>query len=160
VNRVYDSIGDYASVLKSGCPLVGLDVGTKTIGIAISDGLRLAATPLQTVNRKKFQADARIILEIADNRSAGGFVIGLPMNMNGTEGPRCQSVRAFAAKFSELTDLPSAFWDERLSSVAAERTLIDAGASRKKRKGVINHVAASLILQGALDRLRQPDLRQ
>ena len=124
--------------------------------LAISDGLRLAATPLLTVNRKKFRSDAQRILDIADDREAGGFVIGLPRNMNGTEGPRCQSVRAFAEKFSELTELPAAFWDERLSSVAAERSLIEAGASRKKRKSVINHVAAALILQGALDRLRLP----
>ena len=154
MNGAYDDFNDFAAALRTGAPLLGLDVGTKTIGLAISDGLLIAATPLLTVKRKKFYADAQRILEIADEREAGGFVIGLPKNMNGTEGPRCQSVRSFANRFSEITALPAAFWDERLSTVAAERTLIEAGASRKKRKNVINHVAASLILQGALDRLR------
>ncbi|MDE0111119.1 MAG: Holliday junction resolvase RuvX [Albidovulum sp.] len=154
MSGAYDDICEFAALLRDGSPLVGLDVGTKTIGLAVSDGLRLAATPLLTVKRKKFRSDAQRILEIAEERDAGGFVVGLPKNMNGTEGPRCQSVRSFAERFSELTALPATFWDERLSSVAAERSLIEAGASRKKRKRVINHVAASLILQGALDRLR------
>ena len=157
MRRAFDDFNEFAAALRRGAPLVGLDIGTKTIGLAVSDGLRLAATPLLTVNRKKFRIDVQRILEIAVDREAGGFVLGLPMNMNGTEGPRCQSVRSFAEKFLEMTEMPAVFWDERLSSVAAERSLIEAGASRKKRKSVINHVAASFILQGALDRLRQLD---
>ena len=157
MRRAFDDFNEFAAALRRGAPLVGLDIGTKTIGLAVSDGLRQAATPLLTVNRKKFRIDVQRILEIAVDREAGGFVLGLPMNMNGTEGPRCQSVRSFAEKFLEMTEMPAVFWDERLSSVAAERSLIEAGASRKKRKSVINHVAASFILQGALDRLRQLD---
>lgn len=133
--------------------LIGLDFGTKTIGVAASDGLRTVATPVETVKRKKFTLDAARLLELAKDRQAVGFVLGLPRNMDGTEGPRAQSTRAFARNLAGLTDLPIAFWDERLSTVAAERALLEADTSRKRRAEVIDHVAAAYILQGLLDRM-------
>lgn len=134
--------------------LMGLDLGTKTIGVAVSDGFRSVATPLETVRRKKFTRDAAEILAIASDRSIVGIILGLPLNMDGSEGPRVQATRAFARNLEGLTGLPIAFWDERLSTVAAERALLEADTSRKRRGEVIDHVAASFILQGALDRLR------
>nr|WP_249139137.1 Holliday junction resolvase RuvX [Actibacterium sp. MT2.3-13A] len=134
--------------------LLGLDLGEKTIGVAVSDLFLSVATPLETIRRKKFGLDAARVLEIAENRNAGGLILGLPRNMDGTEGPRCQSTRAFARNLSRLTDLPIGFWDERLSTVAAERALLEADTSRKRRAEVIDHVAAGYILQGVLDRLR------
>ena len=135
-------------------PLAGLDLGTKTIGVAVSDGFRSVATPLRTVTRTKFGQDAAALLAICDERTIAGLVLGLPLNMDGTEGPRCQSTRAFARNLERLTPLPIAFWDERLSTVAAERALLEADTSRRRRAEVIDHVAASYILQGALDRLK------
>ena len=134
--------------------LLGLDPGTKTIGVAVSDGLRSVASPLQTVKRKKFTQDATRLLEVMEGRSVTGIVVGLPRNMDGTEGPRAQSVRSFARNLSGLTDAPIAFWDERLSTVAAERALLEADTSRAKRAERIDSVAAAYILQGFLDRLR------
>jgi len=134
--------------------LLGLDLGEKTIGVAVSDSFRQVATPLETIKRKKFTLDAERLLEIAKGRQLGGLVLGLPRNMDGTEGPRCQSTRAFARNLEKLTDLPIGFWDERLSTVAAERALLEADTSRKRRAEVIDHVAAGYILQGVLDRLR------
>ena len=131
----------------------GLDLGTVTIGVAVSDSLRSVATPLETIKRKKFTLDAARLLEIAKARDLKGIVLGLPMNMDGSEGPRCQATRAFARNLEKLTDLPIAFWDERLSTVAAERALLEADTSRKRRGEVIDHVAAGYILQGLLDRL-------
>ncbi|WP_419555501.1 Holliday junction resolvase RuvX [Pseudaestuariivita rosea] len=139
--------------------LAGLDLGTHTIGVAVSDSLRSVSSPLETIKRKKFTLDAQRLLQIAKTRNLGGFILGLPRNMDGTEGPRCQSTRAFARNLSRLTDLPIGFWDERLSTVAAERALLEADTTRKRRAEVIDHVAAGYILQGALDRLnhiRQP----
>ncbi|HYC18957.1 MAG TPA: Holliday junction resolvase RuvX [Pseudolabrys sp.] len=133
--------------------LIGLDLGTKTIGVAASDPDRKLATGVETVARKTFTADARRILALAAERSAVGFVLGLPVNMDGSEGPRAQSTRAFARNLSRLTELPIALWDERLSTVAVERELIAADVSRKKRAAVIDQHAAAFILQGALDRL-------
>ncbi|HUL89112.1 MAG TPA: Holliday junction resolvase RuvX [Pseudolabrys sp.] len=133
--------------------LIGLDLGTKTIGVAASDPDRKLATGVETVARKTFTADARRVLALAAERSAVGFVLGLPINMDGSEGPRAQSTRAFARNLSKLTELPIAFWDERLSTVAVERELIAADVSRKKRAAVIDQHAAAFILQGALDRL-------
>ncbi|WP_299755967.1 Holliday junction resolvase RuvX [uncultured Boseongicola sp.] len=133
--------------------LAGLDLGTVTIGVAVSDGMRQVATPLETIRRKKFGLDAARLLEICEDRNIAGIVLGLPLNMDGSEGPRCQSTRAFARNLEKLTDLPISFWDERLSTVAAERALLEADTSRKRRAEVIDHVAASYILQGALDRL-------
>nr|WP_237402202.1 Holliday junction resolvase RuvX [Rhodovulum sulfidophilum] len=134
--------------------MIGLDFGEKTIGVAVSDPFWSIATPLETVRRKKFTLDAGRVLEIAAGREAGGIVLGLPRNMDGSEGPRCQSTRAFARNLSRLTELPIGFWDERLSTVAAERALLEADTSRRRRAEVIDHVAAGYILQGLIDRLR------
>jgi putative holliday junction resolvase len=144
---------DLAEALPRGRALAGLDLGTVTIGVAVSDRGLSVASPLETIKRTKFGADAARLLEIAKGRELGGFVLGLPRNMDGSEGPRCQSTRAFARNLSRLTDLPIGFWDERLSTVAAERALIEADTSRKRRSEVIDHVAAGYILQGLLDRL-------
>ena len=133
--------------------LVGLDLGTKTIGVAVSDPDRKLATGVETIARSTFTADARRVLTLAAERSAVGFVLGLPINMDGSEGPRAQSTRAFARNLSKLTELPIALWDERLSTVAVERELIAADVSRAKRAAVIDEHAAIFILQGALDRL-------
>jgi putative holliday junction resolvase len=133
--------------------LIGLDLGTKTIGVAVSDPDRRLATGVETVLRKAFTADAQRVLALTAERQAAGFVIGLPINMDGSEGPRAQSTRAFARNFARLTGLPIGLWDERLSTAAVERELIAADASRSKRKAVIDQHAAIFILQGALDRL-------
>jgi putative pre-16S rRNA nuclease len=142
-----------AAHLPPGGALVGLDLGTKTIGVAVSDPDRRLATPVTTVLRQRFNADAERLLALAAERHAVGFVLGLPINMDGTEGPRAQSTRAFARNFARLTELPIALWDERLSTAAVERALIEADASRARRKAVIDQHAAAYILQGALDRL-------
>jgi putative Holliday junction resolvase len=133
--------------------LIGLDLGTKTIGVATSDPDRRLATPVTTIARKKFSADADQLLKLAAERQTVGFVLGLPLNMDGSEGPRAQSTRAFGRNLAGLTPLPIALWDERLSTAAVERELIAADASRAKRKAVIDQHAAVFILQGALDRL-------
>ena len=148
------SAEDFAAVLPPRRAIAGLDLGTKTIGVAVSDGRLSIATPLETIRRRKFTLDAARVLEFAADRDLGGLVLGLPRNMDGSEGPRCQSTRAFARNLERLTPLPIAFWDERLSTVAAERALLEADASRRRRGEVIDHVAAGLILQGMLDRLR------
>jgi len=150
---IFDDLVEFAGVLTPFRALIGLDLGTKTIGVAVSDGVLSVATPLETVRRKKFGVDAARLLEIIEDRQIGGIVLGLPFNMDGSEGPRCQSTRAFARNLSRLSDLPIGYWDERLSTVAAERALLEADTSRKRRAEVIDHVAASYILQGALDRL-------
>jgi putative Holliday junction resolvase len=134
-------------------PLMGLDLGTKTIGVAVSDGLRITATALETVKRSKFSADAARLEEIIAGRGIVAIVLGLPRNMDGSEGPRCQSTRAFARNLSSRIEQPIVFWDERLSTVAAEQALLAADSSRKRRAQVIDKVAAAFILQGALDRL-------
>lgn len=147
-------IAAFAAALPAKGALIGLDLGEKTIGVAVSDRTRSVASPLETVRRTKFTADAARILEIAAKRDSAGLILGLPLNMDGSEGPRCQSTRAFARNLERLTPLPIGFWDERLSTVAAERALLEADTSRKRRGAVIDHVAAGVILQGALDRLR------
>jgi putative Holliday junction resolvase len=134
-------------------PLIGLDLGSKTIGVAVSDPDRKLAAGVSTIARTNFTADARQLLALASERAVTGFVLGLPVNMNGSEGPRAQSTRAFARNFAKLTELPIALWDERLSTAAVERGLIEADMSRKKRAAVIDQHAAAFILQGALDRL-------
>ena len=139
--------------------LIGLDLGTKTIGVATSDPDRRVAAPVETIARKKFSVDAGRIMELANERRAAGFVLGLPINMDGSEGPRAQATRAFARNLAQHTALPIALWDERLSTAAVERTLIDIDVSRAKRKKVIDQYAAVFILQGALDRLAKPDLQ-
>jgi len=151
---VIDAPDDFAAALRPAGALVGLDFGEKTIGVAVSDRLWSVSTPLETIRRRKFTLDAARVLEIAGGREAGGIVLGLPRNMDGSEGPRCQSTRAFARNLSRLTELPIGFWDERLSTVAAERALLEADTSRRRRAEVIDHVAAGYILQGFLDRLR------
>ena len=151
---IHESIEDFAAALPPMAALAGFDLGDKTVGVAVSDRLRSVATPLETVRRKKFTADAEKLVAILSAREVGGVVLGLPRNMDGTEGPRCQATRAFARNFSRLWSGPIGFWDERLSTVAAERALLEADTSRRRRAEVIDHVAASVILQGALDRLR------
>lgn len=136
-------------------PLMGLDLGTRTIGIAVSDGLRISATALETVRRTRFAADAARLEEIIAGRGIAAVVLGLPRNMDGSEGPRCQATRAFARNLAARIAQPIAFWDERLSTVAAEQALIAADSSRKRRSQVIDKVAAAFILQGALDRLAE-----
>jgi putative Holliday junction resolvase len=146
-------LADAAAHLPPRGALIGLDLGTKTIGVATSDPDRKLATAVETVARKTFSVDAKHLLALAAERKAVGFVLGLPINMDGSEGPRAQSTRAFARNLGKLTELPIALWDERLSTVAVERDLIAADVSRKKRAAVIDQHAAAFILQGALDRL-------
>lgn len=150
---ILEELKQFNEALPAGRAVVGLDLGTVTIGVAVSDQLRGVATPLETIRRKKFGVDAEHLLRICAARGISGLVLGLPLNMDGTEGPRCQSTRAFARNLENLTELPITFWDERLSTVAAERALLEADTSRKRRAQVIDHVAASYILQGALDRM-------
>jgi putative Holliday junction resolvase len=147
------SVSDAAAALPARGALLGLDVGTKTIGVATSDAERKLATGVETIMRKTFTVDAERLLLLAAERNCVGFVLGLPLNMDGSEGPRAQSVRAFARNLAKLTELPIALWDERLSTAAVERELISADVSRKKRAAVIDQHAAIFILQGALDRL-------
>ena len=147
------SIEKLAKLLPPKGSLIGLDLGTKTIGLALSDISRQIASPLLTVARTKFSADAKAMLAEAAKHKAVGLVLGLPLNMDGSEGPRVQATRAFARNLATLTDLPIVFWDERLSTAAVTRTLIDADASRKRRGEVVDKMAAAYILQGALDRL-------
>ncbi|MDF1871196.1 Holliday junction resolvase RuvX [Vannielia sp.] len=151
---ICEDTAEFATALPPRGALAGLDLGTKTIGVAVSDGLRSVATPLETIRRKKFTLDAEALLAILSKREIAGIVLGLPRNMDGSEGPRAQSTRAFARNFARLSDLPIGYWDERLSTVAAERALLEADTSRARRAEVIDHVAAGYILQGALDRLR------
>lgn len=150
---LHDDPAAFAATLPVGRALIGLDLGTVTIGVAVSDTGRRIASPLRTIRRTKFTADAAAVLAIAEERDIGGLVLGLPRNMDGSEGPRAQSTRAFARNLARLTPLPIAFWDERLSTVAAERALLEADTSRRRRAEVIDHVAAGYILQGLLDRL-------
>ncbi|MEI9989434.1 MAG: Holliday junction resolvase RuvX [Rhizomicrobium sp.] len=135
--------------------LIGLDLGEKTIGIALSDTLLTVATPMETLKRGKFSADAARIEKIAAEQGAGGLVVGLPLNMDGTDGPAAQSARAFARNFAARSPLPVLLWDERLSTAAVTRTLLDADASRRRRGEVVDKMAAAYILQGALERLRR-----
>jgi len=160
----FDDIPAFLDALPPMQALIGLDLGEKTIGVAVSDSFMSVATPLETIRRKKFGLDAIRLQEIITNRAIGGLVLGLPRNMDGSEGARCQSTRAFARNFERLAPtLPISFWDERLSTVAAERALLEADTTRKRRAEVIDHVAAGYILQGVLDRItvlrRQGDTR-
>ena len=150
---ICETIEDFLAALPPVGAVAGLDLGEKTIGVAVSDRMLSVASPLQTIRRTKFTKDAEALLALVAARELGGLVLGLPRNMDGSEGPRCQSTRAFARNLSRLTDLPIGFWDERLSTVAAERALLEADTSRKRRSEVIDHVAAGYILQGALDRI-------
>lgn len=152
-DQLIDNLDEHASGIPQMQALIGLDLGTKTIGVAVSDSFQTVATPIETVKRKKFGVDAQRLLDIIAERNIGAIVLGLPLNMDGSEGPRVQSTRAFARNLAKLTPLPIIFWDERLSTVAAERALLEADTSRKRRSEVIDHVAAGYILQGVLDRL-------
>lgn len=134
--------------------LLGLDLGTRTIGVAVSDALRYTATPLETIARTRFTADAARLLELIAANNAVALVLGLPLNMDGSEGPRAQSTRAFARNLAHKTPIPIAFWDERLSTSAVTRMLIEADTRRDRRAEVVDKLAASYILQGYLDRLR------
>lgn len=146
---------DLTAALPRNTPVVGLDLGEKTIGVAVSDTTLRIASPLETIRRSKFGADAARLFELMNSRGAAGVIIGLPVNMDGTEGPRCQSSRAFARNLIRLKDLPIAFWDERMSSMAINRMLIDeADVSRARRAEVVDKAAAGWILQGALDRMK------
>ena len=140
--------------LPRGAPLVGLDLGEKTIGVAVSDAGWMIASPLETIRKSKFGDDAAHLFKLMESRGAAGVVIGLPVNMDGTEGPRCQSARAFGRNLQRLRDVPVAFWDERLSSAAVNRMMIDEmDMTRARRAEVVDKLAAAYILQGALDRL-------
>ena len=150
---ILDDIAAFAAALPPARALIGLDLGEKTIGVAVTDRMLGVATPLETIRRRKFGQDAARLAEIISAREIGGLVLGLPRNMDGSEGPRCQSTRAFARNFDRLHPMPVTFWDERLSTVAAERALLEADTTRKRRAEVIDHVAAGYILQGVLDRL-------
>ena len=150
-----EPIADLSPLPPAG-KLLGLDLGTKTIGVAVSDSMRYSATPLETIARAKFTADATRIVALLAETGATGIVIGLPLNMDGSEGPRAQSTRAFARNLSGRVDVPIAFWDERLSTSAVERMMIkEANMRRDRRAEVVDKLAASYILQGALDRLRR-----
>jgi putative Holliday junction resolvase len=146
-------LDDFVARLSPGQRLIGIDVGTKTLGLALSDVNRTIASGLETIRRKKFRPDAARLLEIAAEHKIGGFVIGMPFNLDGTSGPRVQATRAFQRNLAALTDLAMLFWDERLSTAEAERTLIDGDASRKRRAEVIDKMAATIILQTALNRM-------
>jgi putative Holliday junction resolvase len=152
-----DAMNDLSSplaALPASGKLLGLDLGTRTIGVAVSDALRYSATPLETIRRTKFTADAQQLEVLAKANAVVGIVLGLPLNMDGSEGPRAQSTRAFARNLAQKLPLPIAFWDERLSTSAVTRMLIEADTRRDRRAEVVDKLAASYILQGALDRLR------
>lgn len=143
------------SALPHAGKLLGLDLGTKTIGVAISDGMRYSATPLETIRRQKFTQDAERVVQLIAENDAVAVVLGLPLNMDGSEGPRAQSTRAFARNLAQKISIPIVFWDERLSTSAVTRTLIEADVRRDRRAEVVDKLAASYILQGALERLRR-----
>lgn len=145
---------DFRQVLSPGARLVGIDVGTKTLGLAISDVTRTIASSLVTLRRRKLALDLQDLLAVTMKRGGGGFVIGLPLNLDGSSGPRAQATRAFARSLATAAPFPILLWDERLSTTAAERTLLEADASRRRRAAVIDTVAAVWILQGALDRMK------
>ena len=156
-------LSELESALPPAAPLIGLDLGTKTIGVAISDLGRRIASPLVLINRVKFTLDAEALIKLIAERQVAAIVIGLPLNMDGSEGPRAQATRAFVRNLLPKIEIPVAFWDERLSTVAVTRTLLEADTSRKRRGELVDKMAAAFILQGALDRLqkllrdRQPD---
>jgi len=141
--------------LKRGQRLMGLDLGSKTIGLSLSDVTLTVASPLETIRRTKFSKDAERLLELTAQHEIGGFVVGLPVNMDGSEGPSAQSARAFVRNLQKLSPIPVAFWDERMSTVAVTRTLLEADASRARRAEVVDKMASAYILQGALERLRR-----
>lgn len=153
-SMIQADLSELKSTLKAGQRLLGLDLGEKTIGLALSDTLRTVATPFKTLKRGKFSADASALGALIAEHGVGGLIVGLPLNMDGSEGPSVQSARAFARNFAKVSECPIAFMDERLSTAAVTRTLIDADASRRRRSEVVDKMAAAYILQSALDRLR------
>lgn len=154
LGETLDDIAVFTGRIGGAGRLIGIDAGTKTLGLALSDVTRMIASPLVVLHRKKFKEDAAELLRLAEEHGVSGFVLGLPTNLDGTTGPRVQATRAFARNLNALTPLPILLWDERLSTAEAERTLIAADASRKRRAAVIDKLAATIILQGALDRMR------
>ena len=157
---IFEHLDRFSRALARDRALIGLDFGTRTIGVAISDERKVIASALETIRRKTARQDLERLRVILNSRNAAGIILGLPINMNGTEGPRCQSTRAFGERLASQLDLPVTFWDERLSTVEAERVMLEAGASRRRRSAKINHVAAAIILQGALDRMNQVGTNQ
>ena len=148
-------ITELAAALPAYAPVVSLDLGEKTIGVAVSDATRSVASPLETIRKSKFTDDAGRLFALMESRGAAGIIVGLPVNMDGSEGPRCQSNRAFARNLLRLKDLPIAFWDERMSTMAVNRMLIDEmDLTRARRAEVVDKAAAAWILQGALERMR------
>ena len=147
------SVEEFLTALPANRAIAGLDLGDKTIGVALSDLRRQVATPIEVIRREKFTIDAGRLLALLTARGAFGIVLGLPLNMDGSVGPSVQATQAFARNLEKLTPVPICYWDERLSTVAAERALLEADTSRKRRKEVIDQVAAGYILQGALDRM-------
>ncbi|WP_310619519.1 Holliday junction resolvase RuvX [Flexibacterium corallicola] len=148
------STEEFEAHLQYGQRVLGMDLGTKTIGLALSDMGRRIASPLETIKRKKFTIDTDRLLELCAQHQVCGLVLGLPLNMDGTEGPRAQATRAFARNLAQRTDIPITYWDERLSTAAVTRTLIEADRSRARRSELVDKMAASYILQGLLDRLQ------
>lgn len=151
---VFNEIEEFFAQIQRPSAILGLDFGEKTIGVAVSDLTWSVATPRETIKRKKFTLDAQALDAIVAQTDAKGLILGLPRNMDGSEGPRCQKTRAFARNLAQKSDIPIGFWDERLSTVAAERAMLEADLSRARRAEAIDHVAAGFILQGALDRMR------
>ena len=152
--QTFEDADAFAAQLPPGRRLIGMDLGTKTIGLALSDVGRTIASSMETIRRKKFSIDVVTLLDHAATHEIAGFVLGLPVNLNGTEGPRAQATRAFARNLNQRSALPILLWDERMTTQAAERLLIEADSSRKRRAEVVDKMAATLILQGALDRMR------
>jgi putative Holliday junction resolvase len=149
-----EDVAAFKALLPPNGRLIGIDAGTKTLGLALSDVTRTIASPLETIRRTKFTADAARLMELAASQGVVGLVLGLPANLDGTEGPRAQATRALSRNLNQISALPILLWDERLTTAAAERMLIEADTSRKRRAEVIDKLAATLILQGALDRMR------
>jgi putative Holliday junction resolvase len=150
---ILDTPAELREALPAGERLMGLDVGTKTIGLALSDTRRIIATPLETIRRRRFREDMARLFALLDTHNVGGLVVGLPLTLAGTDGPRTQSVRQFARNLTALRDLPVALWDERLSTAAVTREMIAADLTRKRRGEIVDRVAAAYILQGCLDYL-------
>ena len=150
---------DLVGAVSRNARLLGIDVGEKTLGLALSDTTHVIASPLETLRRGKFASDVGRLRDLVAKHGVGGFVVGLPVNMNGSEGPRCQSVRAFAANLLGRIDLPLAFWDERMSTLAVTRTMLEADLSRGRRAELVDKMAAAYILQGFLDHLKAAGVR-
>jgi len=154
IGQTFDDADVYAALLAANHRLIGMDLGTKTIGLALSDIGRTIASSFETIRRKKFSIDVVTLLRVAEEHDITGFVLGLPVNLNGTEGPRAQATRSFARNLNQRSPIPILLWDERMTTQAATRLLIEADSSRKRRAEVVDKMAATLILQGALDRMR------